>query len=114
MGLPQESTPNRVAALDAYRGLVMFLMMAEVLGEEAALLDALAADLDPNDARALAAAPAPLARRAVRAWLRDGHPPDAATVDRVLAVARGEARSTDVGGGRRVARTGQRLRLESL
>jgi len=87
---------------------------AEVLGEEAALLDALAADLDPNDARALAAAPAPLARRAVRAWLRDGHPPDAATVDRVLAVARGEARSTDVGGGRRVARTGQRLRLESL
>jgi predicted acyltransferase len=31
MGSPQESTPNRVAALDAYRGLVMFLMMAEVL-----------------------------------------------------------------------------------
>jgi hypothetical protein len=32
----------------------------------------------------------------------------------VLAVARGEATSTEVGGGRRVARTGQRLRLEPL
>jgi predicted acyltransferase len=31
MGSPQESRPNRVVALDAYRGLVMFLMMAEVL-----------------------------------------------------------------------------------
>jgi tRNA(Ile)-lysidine synthase len=87
---------------------------ANLLREEAALLDALAAALDPTDARALAAAPAPLARRAIRSWLREGNPPPAACVERVLAVARGEARSTDVGNGRRVARTGQRLRLESL
>jgi tRNA(Ile)-lysidine synthase len=87
---------------------------ADVLREEAVLLDALAAAIDPTDARALAAAPAPLARRAVRSWLRDRHPPDAAAVERVLAVARGDARSTEVGNGRRVARTGQRLRLESL
>jgi tRNA(Ile)-lysidine synthase len=87
---------------------------ADLLREEAAVLDALAEAIDPTDARALAAAPAPLARRAVRAWLRDEHPPPAAAVERVLAVARGEAVATDVGGGRRVARSGQRLRLESL
>jgi len=87
---------------------------ADLLREEAALLDALAEAIDPTDAQALAAAPAPLARRAVRAWLRDEHPPAAAAVERVLAVARGEAVATDVGGGRRVARSGQRLRLEAL
>jgi tRNA(Ile)-lysidine synthase len=87
---------------------------ADMLRDDAALLDQLAAALDPTDAHALAAAPPPLARRAVRAWLRDGHPPAAAAVERVLAVARGEARATEVGGGRRVARTAGRLRLESL
>ncbi len=54
---------------------------------------ALAAASIPPTPRALAAAPAPLARRAVRRWLRAGdeqHPPDAAAVERVLAVARGE------------------------
>ena len=86
---------------------------ADLLREDAAFLDALAEAIDPTDARALSAAPAPLARRAVRAWLRDGHPPGAAAVERVLAVARGEAKATDVGQGRRVARSGQRLRLES-
>ncbi|MBV9412618.1 MAG: tRNA lysidine(34) synthetase TilS [Acidimicrobiia bacterium] len=87
---------------------------ADLLREEAALLDALADAIDPTDARALAAAPVPLARRAVRSWLREEHPPAAATVERVLAVARGEALSTEVGNGRRVARTGQRLRLDYL
>ena len=53
------------------------------------MLDELAAALDPTDARALAAAPLPLARRAVRRWLTCEHPPDLATVDRVLQVARG-------------------------
>jgi tRNA(Ile)-lysidine synthase len=87
---------------------------APLLRDEAELLDGLAAALDPTDARALAAAPVALARRAVRRWLAAGcdHPPDGAAVERVLAVARGEARATDVGAGRRVARTGQRLRLE--
>jgi hypothetical protein len=33
-------------------------------------------------------------------------------VARVLAVARGDGRATDVGGGWRVARTAGRLRLE--
>ena len=88
---------------------------AAVLRSEAELLDALAAELDPTDARGLAAAPLALARRAVRRWLAAGrtHPPDLATVDRVLTVARGECRAADAGEGRRVARTQGRLRLES-
>ena len=87
---------------------------AGLLREEAALLDALAAALDPTDAPALAAAPVPLARRAVRRWLTAGcdHPPDSASVERVLAVARGDVRAAEVDGGRRVARTRQRLRIE--
>jgi tRNA(Ile)-lysidine synthase len=87
---------------------------ADLLRDDAALLEALAEAIDPTDARALAAAPLPLARRAVRTWLRGEHPPPAAAVERVLAVARGDAVATDVGEGRRVARTGQRLRLEAL
>ncbi|MEA2843736.1 MAG: tRNA(Ile)-lysidine synthase [Actinomycetota bacterium] len=87
---------------------------ASLIRDEAELLDLLAAELDTTDAKALAAAPVVLGRRAVRRWLSASwdHPPDAAAVDRVLAVARGDARAADVGGGRRVARTGQRLRLE--
>jgi tRNA(Ile)-lysidine synthase len=93
---------------------------ADLLRDDADLLDQLAAMLDPTDARALAAAPAPLARRAVRQWLTafeaeptDRHPPDAATVRRVLAVARGDAVGCELGGGRSVRRSGQRLRLET-
>ncbi|MET0727223.1 MAG: tRNA lysidine(34) synthetase TilS [Acidimicrobiales bacterium] len=87
---------------------------ADLLRADGAHLEALAAVVDPTDARTLADAPEPLARRAVRAWLRSGperHPPDAATVERVLAVARGEAVATDVGGGRSVRRSRGRLHL---
>lgn len=85
---------------------------AALMADEADLLDELAAALDPTDALALAAAPLPLARRAVRRWLGgDGHPPDAATVQRVLDVAHGRAVACEVGGGRRVRRHRQRLVL---
>jgi tRNA(Ile)-lysidine synthase len=89
---------------------------AALLADDAALLDEWASAIDARDARQLAAAPVALARRAVRAWLREGsdaehHPPDAATVERVLAVARQQARSTDIGGGRRVVRSRGRLRI---
>jgi tRNA(Ile)-lysidine synthase len=82
---------------------------ASLLADDAAVLDALADALDPTDARALAAAPVAVARRAVRRWLADEHPPDAAAVDRVLAVARGEIRATEVADGVRVGRSAGRL-----
>jgi len=84
---------------------------AEIATDERALLDELAAEIDPTDVRALAAAPIALARRAVRSWLHDGHPPDAASVDRVLAVAAGDAVACEIAGGRRVARRAGRLTL---
>lgn len=87
---------------------------ADGLRSDAELLEQLSLAIDPTDAKALAAAPAPLAVRAVRRWLRTGdeqHPPDAATVARVLSVARGEAVACEVGGGRRVHRSRQHLVL---
>lgn len=87
---------------------------AELLRADAEVLDDLAARLDPTDARMLAAAPEPIAARALRRWLRSGdeqHPPDAASVARVLEVARGERAACEVVGGRRVARSVGRLTL---
>ncbi|MGH9156963.1 MAG: tRNA lysidine(34) synthetase TilS [Acidimicrobiales bacterium] len=87
---------------------------AGLLRDEADLLDGLAAGIDAGDARVVAAAPPPLARRAVRRWLSAGteHPPDAASVERVLAVARGESSGCDVGGRRRVRRSRGRLVID--
>ncbi len=86
---------------------------ASLLGDDARFLDELALEIDPTSATELRAAPAPLARRAVRRWLTDGgYPPDLATVERVLAVARGEAAATEIGAGRRVRRARGVLRLE--
>ncbi|MDQ6928431.1 MAG: tRNA lysidine(34) synthetase TilS [Actinomycetota bacterium] len=92
---------------------VVLARQAALLRDESQLLDELAADLDPTDARALARAPAPLARRALRNWLTAGsqHPPASATIERAFAVARGETLATDLGGGRRLARTEGRLRV---
>jgi len=86
---------------------------ARLLAEDAALLGELAAGLDPTDAKGVANAPRPLGRRAVREWLRDGHPPDLATVERVLTVAAGGALAADIGAGRRVRRSRGTLRLET-
>lgn len=93
---------------------------SRLLADEAELLDGLADGVDATDARALRAAPVPLARRAVRRWLRAGeraaddelHPPSAAEVARVLAVAEGIARACELSGGRRVARSGGRLSVD--
>jgi tRNA(Ile)-lysidine synthase len=75
--------------------------------------------IDATDARQLAAAPRPLARRAVRRWLRgadtgpdpERHPPSAGEVGRVLAVASGAALACELSGGRRVERHSGRLRV---
>lgn len=86
-----------------------------LLAEDARLLEELSAGLDATDARALAAAPSPLARRALRRWLRtvlpDGQPPDGATLARVAAVAAGEARACELPGGTRVVRSRGRLQV---
>ena len=88
---------------------------ADVFASVADHLRAEATSFDVTDAEALRNAPVAVARVAVREWLRrdatEMHPPDAATVERVLSVARGETRATDVGEGRRVERTAMRLRL---
>ena len=87
----------------------VLVRQADISRADADFLDELATEIDPCDARSLAAAPIALARRAVRRWLSGDHPPDAATVERVLAVARGEAAATDVGDGLSVRRSHQRL-----
>jgi tRNA(Ile)-lysidine synthase len=103
-----ELLPALATAAD--RDLVPVLArQADLLRDEAALLDELAAAIDPTDARALAGAPPALARRAVRRWLADPYPPDSTAVDRVLAVARGDVIACEIEGGRRIERHAQRL-----
>jgi tRNA(Ile)-lysidine synthase len=85
----------------------------ELLADETALLDALASAIDATDAKQLAGAPIALARRSVRAWLKmlsgSSMPPDAAAVERVLAVARGESLACEIAGGVRISRHRGRL-----
>jgi tRNA(Ile)-lysidine synthase len=97
----------------------LLLRTAALLRADAEVLDAASADLDPTDARALSNASPGLARRAVRAWLVGStpagmapYPPDAAAVDRVLAVARGDTAACEVAGIGRIARHQQRLVVE--
>ena len=84
---------------------------AELLRDDDDLLNELAQSLDPTDALALAQAPLALARRAVRTWLTNPLVPDSATVERVLDVARGNTPVCDIGLGRQVRRSQQRLRI---
>lgn len=85
---------------------------ADLLRADDDFLDELATGLDVSDARAVAAAPAPLASRALRSWLtHEGYPPSAAEIERVLSVARGEVEACEISGRRRIARSAQRLLL---
>lgn len=87
---------------------------ADILRSDSDLLDELAGHLDPTDARGLIAAPIALARRAIRGWIAAPYPPDAATVERVLAVASGQVLACDIGNGRQVRRSHQRLFIVSV
>jgi len=87
---------------------------AELMRDDDELLDELASAIDPTDSKAIAAAPQALARRALRMWLSHPYPPDLATVERVLCVARGETPGCDIGGGRQVKRSQQRLKIIAL
>ena len=106
--LRREVIPRLVAGTD--RDLVEVLArQAELLRDDDELLDALAGEHAPEDAAAVVALPRALARRVVRRWLADPSPPAAATVERVLAVARGEVRAAELPGGDRVERVRGRL-----
>jgi tRNA(Ile)-lysidine synthase len=102
-------------AAGAGRDLVPVLArQAEVLRADSDYLDELARAAwppvpDRAPAAALARLPLPLARRAVRQWL-GAPPPSLAEVERVLQVARGEVRATELVGGRRVERRAGELR----
>lgn len=87
---------------------------ADVLRADDELLNELAAEIDPTDAIAVATAPVPLAHRALREWLADPYPPDVATLERVLAVARGDAIACEIGENRQIRRSKQRLTLHRV
>lgn len=87
----------------------VLVRQSQLLRDDDQFLDELAAMIDVQDAKAIAKAPIALARRAIRQWLADPLPPNAATIERVLAVARGEATACDIGDGRQVRRSQQRL-----
>lgn len=91
---------------------------ASLARDDADLLAALASGLDPTDVKALRGAPGPLAKRALRAWLREGegverHPPSASELNRAWAVVAGERAACELAGGRRLSRHQGRLRLGS-
>jgi tRNA(Ile)-lysidine synthase len=97
----------------AGRDLVPVLArQSELLREESDFLDELARAAWPGSegvsARALATLPPALARRAVRLWLGPP-PPSLAEVTRVLQVASGEQRATELAGGRTVRRRAGQL-----
>ena len=100
----------------AGRDLVPVLTrQAAILRSESEELDRQAAAAWPvggvPSARALAALPIVIARRAVRLWL--GRPvPSFAEVERVLEVARGGARGAQLAGGRCVTRHAGRLEVQ--
>lgn len=87
---------------------------AAILAADGDLLESLSEAVDPTSVAALRSAPEPLARRALRRWLRDveGHPPRAADIERVMAVARLEVRGAQIAGGTTVRRRAGRLYAE--
>ena len=89
----------------------MLTRQADLLRDDDDLLNELAGALDPTDALLLSNAPIALSRRAIRTWLTNPLVPDRATVERVLEVARGNTLACDIGLGRQVRRSQQRLRI---
>jgi len=84
---------------------------AGLLAGDAELLQVVAELVDPLDAKAVAATPDAVARRAIRAWLTGDsrYPPSLDAVERVLEVARGMRKATEIDGGVRVSRSRGRL-----
>ncbi len=110
---------REVAARDV---VPLLARQAALMHEERVWLDRLSLDdavveLANADCRELRQWPTARLRRWLRVELRtpdvgDGdHPPSADVVERAISVVRGEAVATELGGGRRLARRGQRLTL---
>ncbi len=70
--------------------------------------------VDPTDCKELAALPASLAHQALRRWLTNdiGHPPSTADIERIMGVVHHDSVACEITGGRRIARTANRLRCE--
>jgi tRNA(Ile)-lysidine synthase len=106
--LRREIIPRLEGGTD--RDLVEVLArQAEVLRDDDEVLEALASQHDAEDVVSVLALPRGLARRVIRRWLAAPAPPSVATVDRVLAVARGETRAAELPGGDRIERIRGRL-----
>ena len=99
------------AALSERDVVPVIARQAGILADEADLLDQMARGIDPTFVAEIVAAPLPLARRAVRRWLRgDGpYPPGLAAIERVLGVASGQGVATEVAPGMRISRSRGRL-----
>lgn len=92
----------------------ILVRQADLFADVDEALHRAAAGLDPTSASDLAGAPVAVAGAAVRAWLQtagvgDGYAVGADAVARVLDVAQGRCRATEVDGGWRVARSKGRL-----
>jgi hypothetical protein len=95
---------------------------AALMNDERRWLDELswadAPTLAEADCRIVREWPRARLRRWLRERLRDedrgdgAHPPSADEVERAIDVVHGDAVATELSGGRRLARRGQRLRLE--
>ena len=98
------------------RDLVPILeRQADIFRSGADFLKAESEKINPTNCDELSEAHTAVARESIRNWIwenrDDDHPPDIATIDRVLAVASLEMRSTDIGFGWRVERTHRVLRI---
>ncbi len=93
-------------------------VLSRIAGHQRDLADLVAelgAGVDPCDAAKVAALDPVVGADVLRHWWAEttllGHPPDSAATIRMLDVARGVIRATDVGDGWRLERTAGRLRL---
>jgi len=103
----------------ASRDVVPLLVRSSAHARDAADVLAGHADaLDPTDAKAVSGAAVPIASIAIQRWVRaetgDQHPIDAASIGRVLDVARGMSAAAEVTGGWRVGRSKQRLSISRI